>query len=160
MKSSLEILYGQPLKSTIFCKIVTKLSAESHKIFLMKSLAKPSYQIFSKSCFWLWNQHMALKFCKFSVFLKLCLNGTRLSITYYRLPSIWAFDIQASIYLSKLNNRSTRKRCEICSKLTTIKTPERTYFKRSSGASIVDFKNVSCVYVSWVLRATTKDQQS
>ena len=30
----------------------------------------------------------------------------------------------ANIYLFKVNNRNTRKRCEICSKLT-IKTPER-----------------------------------
>ena len=29
-----------------------------------------------------------------------------------------------NIYLFKVNNRSTRKRCEICSKLA-IKTPER-----------------------------------
>ena len=31
--------------------------------------------------------------------------------------------IPAGIYLLKVNNRSTRTRCEICSKLT-IKTPE------------------------------------
>ena len=30
----------------------------------------------------------------------------------------------ASIYVFKVNNRHTRRRCEICSKLT-IKTPER-----------------------------------
>ena len=30
----------------------------------------------------------------------------------------------ANIYLFKVNNRNTRKRCEICSKLTT-KTPEQ-----------------------------------
>ena len=30
----------------------------------------------------------------------------------------------ANIYLLKVNNSNTRKRCEICSKLT-IKTPER-----------------------------------
>ena len=30
----------------------------------------------------------------------------------------------AGIYLHKVNNRNTRKRCEICSKLT-IKTPKR-----------------------------------
>ena len=30
----------------------------------------------------------------------------------------------ANIYLFKVSNRNTRKRCEICSKLT-VKTPER-----------------------------------
>ena len=33
----------------------------------------------------------------------------------------------AGIYLLKVNNRNTRTRCEICSKLT-IKTPERTFW--------------------------------
>ena len=32
----------------------------------------------------------------------------------------------ANIYLFKVNNRNTRKRCEICSK-STIKTPERRH---------------------------------
>ena len=32
--------------------------------------------------------------------------------------------IPANIYLFKVNNKDTRKRCKICSKLT-IKTPER-----------------------------------
>ena len=38
------------------------------------------------------------------------------------LPSQGTFP--AGIYLLKVNNRNTRTRCEICSKLT-IKTPER-----------------------------------
>ena len=33
-------------------------------------------------------------------------------------------NIAANIYLWKVNNRNTRKRCEICSKLI-VKTPER-----------------------------------
>ena len=32
----------------------------------------------------------------------------------------------ANIYLFKVNNRNTRERCEVCSKLT-IKTPERRH---------------------------------
>ena len=42
-------------------------------------------------------------------------------------PSPWtcyAEVIQPNIHLFKVNSRNTRKRCEICSKLT-IKTPER-----------------------------------
>ena len=37
--------------------------------------------------------------------------------------------IPAGIYMLKVNNRNTRTRCEICSKLT-IKTPERSYRRR------------------------------
>ena len=39
----------------------------------------------------------------------------------------------------KVNNRNTRRRCEIWSKLT-IKTPERRYFTPCSSVFIVNFK--------------------
>ena len=35
----------------------------------------------------------------------------------------------AGNYMFKVNNRNTRTRCEICSKLT-IKTPERRHWRR------------------------------
>ena len=44
----------------------------------------------------------------------------------------------AGNYMFKGNNRSTRTRCEICSKLT-IKAPER---RRRSGAFIVNFEHI------------------
>ena len=67
----------------------------------------------------------------------------------------------ANIYLFQVNNKSTRKRCEICSKLT-IKTPERRQRRRSgvfivnsehishlfSSVSVIDFEQVN---VSWVV---------
>ena len=48
----------------------------------------------------------------------------------------------AGIYLLKVNNRNTRTRCEICSKLT-INTPER----RHSSVSIVNFEQVNAGWV-------------
>ena len=45
-----------------------------------------------------------------------------------------------NIYLLKVNDRNTRKKCEICSKLT-IKTPKR--FTNFSSVSIVDFEKVN-----------------
>ena len=47
----------------------------------------------------------------------------------------------ASIYLLKINNRNTRKRCKICSK-STIKTPERRHW-HCSGVFIVNFERIS-----------------
>ena len=41
----------------------------------------------------------------------------------------------------KVNNRNTKIRCEICSKLT-IKTRERRYWRRS-GVFIVNFEHIS-----------------
>ena len=43
---------------------------------------------------------------------------------------------RANIYLFKVNNRNTRKGCEICSKLT-MKTPEQSHC-----VFIVDFEQV------------------
>ena len=47
----------------------------------------------------------------------------------------------AGKYMFKVNNESTRARCEIRSKLT-IKTPERRDWRRSS-ISIVNFEQVN-----------------
>ena len=66
------------------------------------------------------------------------------------------FTYPVDIYVLKVNNRSTRTRCEICSKLT-IKTPERRNGKAQfthsfgritpcSSASIVNFEQVIAHY--------------
>ena len=47
----------------------------------------------------------------------------------------------AGIHLLKINNRNTRTRCEICSKLT-IKTSERCHWHRS-GVFIANFDYIS-----------------
>ena len=48
----------------------------------------------------------------------------------------------AGIYLLKVDNKNTRTRCEICSKLT-IKTPEQLHWSRSdSSVSIINFEHV------------------
>ena len=50
----------------------------------------------------------------------------------------------ANNYLFKVNNKSTRTRCELCSKLTT-KTTGRSHFSRSD-VFIFNFEHVSCFY--------------
>ena len=47
-----------------------------------------------------------------------------ITFTYY------CYNNPTKIYLIKVNNRNTNKRCEICSKLT-IKTPKRRHWCRS-----------------------------
>ena len=47
----------------------------------------------------------------------------------------------AGVYLLKVNDRNTRTRCEICSKLT-INTPERRQWS-CSGVFIVNFEHIS-----------------
>ena len=55
----------------------------------------------------------------------------------------------AGIYLPKVNNRNTRTRCEICSKLT-IKISERRQWRRS-GVFIVNFEYISHLALVFLL---------
>ena len=43
---------------------------------------------------------------------------------FYQVSKLYESSYPAVNYMFKVNNRNTRTRCEICSKLT-IKTPER-----------------------------------
>ena len=56
---------------------------------------------------------------------------------------------RAGIYLLKVNNKNTRTRCEICSKLT-IKTPERRHWCRS-GVFIVIFEHIRLLVLVFLL---------
>ena len=53
------------------------------------------------------------------------------------------------IYLFKVNNRKTRTKCEICSKLT-IKTPEQCQWCRS-GVFIVNSEHISHLVLVFLL---------
>ena len=60
--------------------------------------------------------------------------------------NILASKYPTNIYLFKVNNGNTRKKCEICSKLT-IKTPEQ----RRSGVFIVNFEHISQLFLVFLL---------
>ena len=62
--------------------------------------------------------------------------------------------IPAGIYLLKVNNRNTRTRCEICSKLT-INTPERRHWRRS-GVFLVNFEHISHLVLVFLLLTLNK----
>ena len=82
--------------------------------------------------------------------------GTAVLIEIYQLLLLISI-VQAGIYLLKVNNRYTRTKCEICSKLT-IKMPLAsfwylycqlwTYFTPCSSVSIVNFEHV---IVGWCI---------
>ena len=57
--------------------------------------------------------------------------------------------ITAGNYMFKVNNRNTRTRCEICSKLT-IKAPEQRQWRRS-GVFIVNFEHISHLVLVFLL---------
>ena len=90
--------------------------------------------------------HLWMLFWKFSKFDLNILSVKHLWTTvsemlwYYR-NKLFFFIILPSIYLLKVNNKNTRARSEICSKLT-IKTPDRLQWRRS-GVFIVIFEHVS-----------------
>ena len=60
----------------------------------------------------------------------------------------------SGICLLKVNNRNTRTRCEICSKLT-INTPERRQWRRS-GVFIVNFEHISHLVLVFLLLTLNK----
>ena len=79
--------------------------------------------------------------CLFYIIRKLQIVTVKIiwMLTYIQALKLITWDMRklpANINLFKVNNRNTRKMCEICSKLT-IKTPERRQWRRS-GAFIVD----------------------
>ena len=59
-----------------------------------------------------------------------------------------------NVYLFEVDNRNTRKRYDICSKLT-IKTPERGHWC-CSGVFIVNFEHVSYLFLGFLLVALNK----
>ena len=94
-------------------------------------------------------------------------SGFKLSLKirvlfYTKLSKILLKNIATNIYLFWINNRNTRKKCEICSRLT-IKKPERmsltslfcrhcwlwTYLTLSFSVSIVDFEHGWCSHETW-----------
>ena len=70
------------------------------------------------------------------------------------LGEVLTCNIPAGIYLLKVNNRNTRTRCEICSKLT-INTPERRHWRRS-GVFIVNFEHISHLVLVFLLLTLNK----
>ena len=76
-----------------------------------------------------WN--IGLKWGNIIILCRFVLNGTTRN-NFSHIP--------VDIYLLKVNNRNTRTRFEIYSKLT-IKTPERRHWSRS-GVFIVNFKHI------------------
>ena len=74
-----------------------------------------------------------------TIFLKCFILDAWHKSEYVAVYCLLLITYVANIYLLKMKNKNTRKRCEICSDLT-IKTP-------FSNVSIVDFEhvNVSCV---------------
>ena len=100
-----------------------------------------TYCIFCLMCNFILKEKKQKNFCinLFSGNVKVFITTTCIkNVKNMILAILWS--CPAGIYLLKVNNRNTRTRCEICSKLT-IKTPERRQWRRS-GVSIFDFEHV------------------
>ena len=64
------------------------------------------------------------------------------------------YTVPAGNYMFKVNNRNTRTRCEICSKLT-IKVSEKRHWYRS-GVFIVNFEHISQLVLVFLLLTMSK----
>ena len=78
--------------------------------------------------------------------------GVHTKIRYQNFLSAYYFS--AKICLLKVNNRNTRKSCEICSKLT-MKTPECRHWSRS-GVFIVNSEHISYFFLVFLLLTLNK----
>ena len=58
-------------------------------------------------------------------------------------------NLPAGNYMFKINNRNTRTRCEICSKLK-VKTQERHQWRRSA-VYVVNFEHISHLVLVFLL---------
>ena len=57
-------------------------------------------------------------------------------VSFYKRLLLYQVSTPVGIYLLKVNNRNTRARCEICSKLT-IKTPERCHWRVNTDWDLI-----------------------
>ena len=64
------------------------------------------------------------------------------------------FYYPANIYWFKVNNRNTRKRCDICSKLTR-KTPKRHHLRRSD-VFVANIEHISHNFLAFLLLTLNK----
>ena len=85
-------------------------------------------------------------------FFFLLVLGNEMEIKKFPSSKNLEVSISADIYLFKITNQNSRKRCEICSKLT-IKAPEQLHWLRS-GVFIVltwnTFDTVFCCFYCWL----------
>ena len=100
-----------------------------------------------------WVKVISKKFSAIKLFAILWASLTKrfLQLFHFIVISFSNYKFPAGSYMFKVNNRSTRKGCQICSKLT-IKTTERRHW-RSSAVIIVDFEYIShlvLVFLLWV----------
>ena len=75
-----------------------------------------------------------------------------------RPPFLKEHLLPAGNYMLKVNNRNTRTRCEICSKLT-IKTPERRHWRRF-GVFLVNFEHISHLFLMFLLLTSSRQMQN
>ena len=75
-----------------------------------------------------------------------------------RPPFLKEHLLPAGNYMLKVNNRNTRTRCEICSKLT-IKTPERHHWPRF-GVFLVNFEHISHFFLMFLLLTSSRQMQN
>ena len=100
--------------------------------------------------FFLRKNGKALRICTNSSILYPSIYPNRLSLScLICMKPVITEANPAGNYLFKVNNRNTRTRCQICSKLT-IKIPKRRQWRRS-GIFIVNFEHISHLVLLFLL---------
>ena len=125
------------------------LNTERYSVSLR--IQSECWKIWTRKTLWIWTLFTQCK----TTFFKYSFGDWWLSL--YSKPTVESCfgKYPVNIYLLKINNRNTRKRCQKCLKLT-IKTPERRHWYRF-GVFIVNFEHISHLFVvSLLLLRTSK----
>ena len=102
-------------------EILKHLEAHDGKFSLLRNMLKTGSYELGNTCRAHWINNIR------DLYLRLYHPLYETNLVYRSLMEINAYATSpVGIYLFKVNNRNTRTRCEICSKLT-IKTTERRY---------------------------------
>ena len=74
----------------------------------------------------------------------------KIKFSFYQFyMDIFSFTKPAGNYMFKINNRNTRARCEICSKVKIKATEPQQW--RLSGVFIVNFEHISHLFLVFLL---------
>ena len=137
-----EILQWYP----VLGKKINKIKRNELFLFFIHRLFIPSHEIYYI------NTTTAFNYFRQTITIdRLEINKSFLYQFYFYRCHSFNQAIPANIYLFKVNNRNTRKRCEICSKLT-IKTPERRRF----GVFFANFEHISHFFLVFLLLTLNK----
>ena len=140
-----------PVTTLFFWKFCFKVRTSSKELIRYTSYPNAHIHTFCKRWSFIWS---FICFFPVSIFKQTCIFQLHIFLSMYDLlvdtkRQRVTYRFQAGIYLVKVNNGNTKRRCEMFSKLIT-KTSERRQWCRS-GVFIVNFEHISQLVIVFLM---------